>query len=287
MNKIARVMCISVITNLFLSIIKIVFGIFFISHALVADGIHSLSDLMTDFIAIVGNKLSERPADKKHPYGHGKIEYITSIMIGFIVMAIGFSVIGSSFDNKIVIPSILVAVITVITILCKYLLSMYIMKKGREYQNAILIASAKESKTDVISSIVVLVSVLFMQLTPICFIFGYADMVATIVVGLFIISIGFNIIRENLSILIGEQETDEEYLEKLRTIILSIEGVEHIDALTLLKYGAYYKLILTVSMNENITLLNAHNITKQLEKKIHKQMRAISYITIHMEPCPL
>lgn len=287
MNKITKVMQTSIITNLFLAIIKIISGILFVSHALMADGIHSLSDLITDIVAIIGTKISMRPADEKHPYGHGKIEYITSIIIGVIIISIGFSVIGSSLDNKIVIPSILVAIITIITITLKYLLSMYIMKKGKEYQSMILIASAEESKTDVISSIIVLVSVLFMQLSNRFPILGYADILATIIVGLFIISIGFKIIRENLSTLIGEKETNEEYLNKLKDIILSVEGIEHIDALILLKYGAYYKLILTVSMNENISLRNAHNITRKLEKEIEKKMENISYITIHMEPCKI
>lgn len=287
MNKITKVMCISIITNLFLSIVKIVFGTIFVSHALVADGIHSLSDLITDIVAIIGNKISMRPADEKHPYGHGKIEYITSIIIGIIIMSLGFSVIKNSIGKEKIIPSLLVAFITIITVIAKYILSTYIMKKGKEYQNMILIASAEESKTDVISSIIVFLSVVFMQLSNIVSLFGYADILATIIVGIFIINIGFQIIRDNLSVLIGEQETNQEYLNKLKAIILSIEEIKHIDTLTLLKYGSYYKLILTISMNENISLLNAHNITRKLEKKIKRKLENISYITIHMEPCKI
>lgn len=287
MNKITKVMCISIITNLFLSIVKIVFGTIFVSHALVADGIHSLSDLITDIVAIIGNKISMRPADEKHPYGHGKIEYITSIIIGIIIMSLGFSVIKNSIGKERIIPSLLVAFITIITVIAKYILSTYIMKKGKEYQNMILIASAEESKTDVISSIIVFLSVVFMQLSNIVSLFGYADILATIIVGIFIINIGFQIIRDNLSVLIGEQETNQEYLNKLKDIILSIEEIKHIDTLTLLKYGSYYKLILTISMNENISLLNAHNITRKLEKKIKRKLENISYITIHMEPCKI
>ncbi len=228
-----------------------------------------------------------RPADEKHPYGHGKIEYITSIIIGIIIMSLGFSVIKNSIGKERIIPSLLVAFITIITVIAKYILSTYIMKKGKEYQNMILIASAEESKTDVISSIIVFLSVVFMQLSNIVSLFGYADILATIIVGIFIINIGFQIIRDNLSVLIGEQETNQEYLNKLKDIILSIEEIKHIDTLTLLKYGSYYKLILTISMNENISLLNAHNITRKLEKKIKRKLENISYITIHMEPCKI
>lgn len=284
MNKITKVMCISVGVNLFLSIIKIIFGFLFLSHALVADGIHSLSDLITDVVAIIGHKISMRPADEKHPYGHGKIEYITSSIIGIMIIVVGITVTGSSFQNSIIIPSLFVALVTIITILCKYILSKYIMKKGRDYQNKILIASAEESKTDVISSIIVLLSALCMQLTPISRYFGYADLLATIIVGILIMHIGLQVIKGNLSVLIGEQETDENHIHLLTKIITSEEEVKQIEDVTLLKYGSYYKLILTISMSENLSLLHAHNITKKLEKKIQKEMDTIRYITIHMEP---
>ena len=85
MNKITKVLLVSSITNIFLSIIKIIFGFIGKCSSLIADGIHSLSDLSTDVIAIIGNKMSLKPADKEHPFGHGKTEYITSMIIGLII----------------------------------------------------------------------------------------------------------------------------------------------------------------------------------------------------------
>ena len=93
MDKIAKVMGVSIITNIFLSIVKIITGLIGKSSALIADGIHSFSDLSTDFIAIIGNYLSRKPADEKHPYGHGKIEYITSIIISLVILFLGGTII--------------------------------------------------------------------------------------------------------------------------------------------------------------------------------------------------
>ena len=85
MNSVGRVMIKSFFINLFLSIIKLIVGIIYKSYSLIADGVHSFSDLITDIIAIIGSKLSNKPADEKHPYGHGKLEYVTSLIIGLII----------------------------------------------------------------------------------------------------------------------------------------------------------------------------------------------------------
>ena len=105
MRKENKVMLTSMIVNSFLSIIKIIVGLIGKSSALIADGIHSFSDLFTDVFAIFGNLLSRKPADEKHPFGHGKLEYLTSIGIGLVILFVGFSIIYNSYNTKIIIPS--------------------------------------------------------------------------------------------------------------------------------------------------------------------------------------
>ena len=186
MNKITATMFISVIVNIVLSIIKVVFGVIFKCNSLAADGIHSFSDLTTDFIAIIGNKLSLKPADKEHPFGHGKMEYITSIIIGAFVLILGFSLIVETYNNELVIPNLIVALVSIFTIISKYILSRFVYNRGIKYKNNILIASGSESKTDVLSSIVVLISIILMQFSEVIQILKYSDLIATIVVSLFI-----------------------------------------------------------------------------------------------------
>ena len=201
----------SFLTNFFLSIFKIISGIIFHSSALIADGIHSFSDLVTDVVAIIGNTFSLKPADREHPYGHGNAEYLTSIVIGSIIIIIGLILIGSVVDKEIVIPNVLVVVVSFITIVVKMILSRYLIKKGIMHKNNILIASGKESSADVVSSIIVLISGILMQFTNTIEIFKYADIIASIIVGIFIIHTGFSILKENISQILGRREDDEEF----------------------------------------------------------------------------
>ena len=203
--KITKVLLVSSITNIFLSIIKILFGFIGKCNALIADGIHSLSDLSTDFVAIFGNHLSLKPADKKHPFGHGKTEYITSVIIGIVIILLGLSLIYNIFNKEITIPNLLMILVSLFTIISKYILSSYIYKKGIEYSNNILIASGKESKADVYSSIFVLISIVLMQFSNELKILKYADMLSTVIISLFIIKTGFNILSDNIGILLEEQ----------------------------------------------------------------------------------
>lgn len=277
-------MRISVVTNSLLSIFKIIMGYIGKSSALIADGIHSFSDLLTDFFAMIGNYIAGKPADKKHPFGHGRLEYITSCGIGLVVLIIGFSLIKKSVSSSICIPSLLVVVVSFITILVKYFLSFYLIKMGKIYNNNILISSGKESRADVYSSIVVLISSILVQFSNKINIFSYSDVVATIIVGIFIIRTGFLIIKENLSILIGEQESNSDILGELKNFILDDKNICSLDDLVMIKYGAYFKIIIEVSMESDLSLEQAHNNAHMLQNNIMKQYKWAKYITIHINP---
>lgn len=278
------IMWVSFATNLFLSIIKIIIGYIFNSGALIADGLHSCSDLTTDVIAVIGVFLSKKPADTKHPYGHGRLEYLTSLVIGAVIVVIGLSIIGSSFNRKIVIPSIVVIFVTIFTILVKYLLSNFLIKEGKKRQNNILISSGKESRTDVISSIVVLFSSIMMQLSNRITFLKYTDIIAMIIVGIFIIRIGFLILKENISILIGECETDKEIINNLKKIILNFDNIKTIDKINLLKYGSYYELTSEISIDSNLSFKDAHDIVHNVEDAIRNSNDKVKYVIIHANP---
>jgi len=279
-----RIMMISMFTNIFLSLFKIVTGIIGTSSALIADGMHSLSDLITDICAIIGSNLSKKPADFKHPYGHGKLEYVTSIIISVIILILGFTIIYNSINKEIVIPSILLLIVSFITIIVKLILSTFIIKMGKKYKNNILISSGYESSTDVISSIVVLVSTFLMQFSDKIRLLKYSDIIATIIVGILIVKIGYNILKDNISIMLGEQETDEEYINKVKQIIFKNNEVKEIDSLILMKYGPYYKLISEISMDSNTKLKEVHNTLDVIEEKIKSKDGRIKYVTIHVNP---
>ena len=283
MNKVSLALIISFTLNLLLTCFKVLIGFIFKSSALIADGVHSFSDLSTDIVAFAGSKISRKPADKEHPFGHGKTEYLTSIVIGVVILLLGFTIIGNSNNTK-AIPSMIVTIVTIFTITCKYLLSSYLINRGKKLNNAILISSGKESRADVISSVVVLISSILMQLSTTYKFLIYADSVATIVVGILIIRTGFLILKENISIILGKQEDDIDYINALKKVILKHDQVVKIDSLIIIKYGPYYSLNLEITMPSTLSLNKAHDIVHKVENKIKKYDKRIAFITTHINP---
>lgn len=283
MNITSRSLIKSFFGNLFLSILKVVTGWFGKSSALIADGIHSFSDLMTDFVAIFGNHYAMKPADKEHPFGHGKIEYLTCLIIGFVVFLLGMEIIISAFKENINIPSKIVILISMITILIKCILSSYLIKVGEKYNNAILIASGKESSMDVISSIFVLLSSILMQFSREFTILKYSNLIATILVGILIIKTGIHILKENISSILGEQESNDNIIQMIEMLKKETK-INSIDCFNVIKNGPYFQITGEVSMNETMTLKEVHDILENIEEKIKKIDERAKYINIHVNP---
>lgn len=272
----------SFFVNLFLSIIKIVVGLIGTSSALIADGIHSFSDLATDAVAIFGSKYAWKPADSKHPFGHGRVEYLTCLVIGAVVLFLGFEIIGNSFQDQYVVPSYIVIIVSLFTIVVKFMISTYLLKVGKKYNNMILIASGRESRMDVISSIFVLLSSILMQFTKIYPFLKYSNFIATIIVGILIIKTGFDIIKENVSFIIGEQEMD--CLDSMKYILEREKKIDQVDYFAVMKYGPYFQITGEVSMDENLPLKEVHRVLEQLEVKLKEVDERAVYINIHVNP---
>lgn len=284
MEKVTKVLVKSLIVNILLTLTKFVFGIIYKSKVLVADGIHSLSDLATDVVSIYGSKLSLKPADTEHPYGHGKIEYLTSIVIGAVILALALSLLGNSLNAKNTIASNMVLYVTIFTILAKYLISRYILSKGVKYKSNLLVASGKESRADVISSAIVIITYFLSKLSSYSKIFLYSDTIGTFIIGLIILKTAYRILKENIVSILGEIEQDEEYLDKIREIILENSEVVNIEELNIIKYGHYYQANITINMDSNVTLEDARVVSNRIKKKLINKKTRISYAKISINP---
>lgn len=284
MEKATKVLVKSLIVNILLTLTKFVFGLIYKSKVLVADGIHSLSDLATDVVSIYGSKLSLKPADNEHPYGHGKIEYLTSIVIGAVILALALSLLGNSLNAKNTIASNMVLYVTIFTILAKYLISRYILSKGVKYKSNLLIASGKESRSDVISSAIVIVTYFLSKLSSYSKIFLYSDTIGTFIIGLIILKTAYRILKENIVSILGEIEQDEEYLDKIREIILENSEVVNIEELNIIKYGHYYQANITINMDSDVTLEDACLVSDRIKKKLINKKTRISYAKISINP---
>ncbi len=282
MKRTTIVLITSLITNLFLSISKIIVGIWGRSQALVADGAHSFSDLATDLVALFGNKMATRPADMEHPFGHGRVEYITSMFIAVTIIGLGFTLIKDSFLSPHSQPDQKVLWLVVLTIILKLLVSLMLIHIGKKDKNQILVSSGKESLMDVLSSCVVFVAIFLSQFQDRYSIFAYADRIGGVFVGILILIMGITLLKENISILIGQRELDPVMVEKIVRAIATLPLSSEVHDVVLIKYGPYYRANIAIRMDDEKTLHEYHHDSNLIKTHLMEQFATIQYIDIQV-----
>lgn len=282
MKRASKVLLTSFFANLFLSFAKIIAGFLGTSQSLIADGLHSFSDLATDIVALIGNKFASRPADIEHPLGHGRLEYITSMFIALVIVGLGITLMKESIFSERQIPDFHIVYIIILTIIVKFCLAHYVLKSGKQSKNQILISSGKESFTDVFSSLLVLFIVILSQFQNQLSLLAYLDKVGGVGIGFVILLTGAVLLKENISILIGQCERDPELMNQMKNNLkqLMIEG--NIQDVVLMKYGPYYQANITIEMQEDTSLKEYQaNITK-IKTMIQRQFGNIPYINVQV-----
>ena len=280
MDKITRTLLVSIIVNIGLVISKLIIGFLGSSKALIANGIHSLTDMITDIIAIVGNNLSRKPADTRHPYGYGQIEYVTNIIMGLTILILGITQIFSAFSSNIDMPSNIIIYVSVIAMMVKYALSRYITLKGKKYKSGLLIVSGFESKADALTTLFVIISALLSKLTVYNELYKYSDNVCTFVIGLYISYVSLKILKENAFDLIDKVEDNQELINKIKKKILKNIEIKDVTSLSLIKYGTYYTANVEIALNKNTKLKDIEEINKKLEKQLVNRRTRISYLVL-------
>lgn len=280
MDKITRTLLVSIIVNMALVISKLIIGFLGSSRALIANGIHSLTDMITDIIAIVGNNLSRKPADTRHPYGYGQIEYVTNIIMGLTILILGVTQIFSAFSSNIDMPSNIIIYVSIIAMVVKYTLSRYITLKGKKYKSGLLIVSGFESKADALTTLFVIISALLSKLTVYNELYKYSDNVCTFVIGLYISYVSLKILKENAFDLIDKVEDNQELINKIKKKILKNIEIKDVTSLSLIKYGTYYTANVEIALNKNTKLKDIEEINKKLEKQLVNRRTRISYLVL-------
>lgn len=280
MDKTTRTLLVSIIVNMALVISKLIIGFLGSSRALIANGIHSLTDMITDIIAIVGNNLSRKPADTRHPYGYGQIEYVTNIIMGLTILILGVTQIFSAFSSNIDMPSNIIIYVSVIAMVVKYALSRYITLKGKKYKSGLLIVSGFESKADALTTLFVIISALLSKLTVYNELYKYSDNVCTFVIGLYISYVSLKILKENAFDLIDKVEDNQELINKIKKKILKNIEIKDVTSLSLIKYGTYYTANVEIALNKNTKLKDIEEINKKLEKQLVNRRTRISYLVL-------
>lgn len=288
-QQIYRVTIIGTIVNALLVAMKFVAGLFGHSSALVADAVHSLTDFITDIIVIIFVKISGKPKDEQHGYGHGKFETLATLIIGVILAATGIGLAINSI--KLIIdgisgaqlpdPNVWALAVAIVSILAKEILYHFTIAKGKKLKSDAIVANAWHHRSDAISSLGTLTGIAgAMALGEK---WRILDPIAALVVSIFITKAGYDIIKPAINELL-ESALPQKLTAELECLIAGVEGVKGFHNLRTRKIGSDIAVDVHVKMDGNLKLSNAHDIATNIEKEIRSKFGTNSIINIHMEP---
>lgn len=275
---------VGIIINSLLFAVKLFVGMISGSVAIMADSFNNLSDASSCIITIIGFKLSSMPADKEHPFGHGRLEYISALIVAFMVMVVGLQFVKTSFE-RIFNPSeitfeIIPFILLLISILFKVFLAMFNGSLGKKIESSALKASAFDSIGDVITTSVVALSFLASKFTKIP-IDGYIGLI----VSLIILYSSFSLIKETLNPLIGEAP-DEKLVAGINEGVMAFDHIIGVHDLMIHNYGPG-KIMASIhaEVPANLDLITVHEVIDDAEKKLSSKFNII--LVIHMDPVSL
>ena len=279
----ARASYVGAAINVFQTLIKISFGILGQSAALIADGIHSLSDLLSDLLVIIAVKLGSREADREHPYGHRRFETIATVILGASLIAIGGAIAWSVMERManpehLPVPNVLSLAIAAVSILVNEWLYHYTKRIAKKTRSKLLLANAWHQRSDAISSLVVLFGIGAVML-------GYplADAVAAIVVALMVAKIGLNLVLESIKELV-DTSLPPKLVAEIRTAIHAIDGVEGIHLLRTRQMGEDALIDAHIIVDPRITVSEGHMISDIVRDDLIRRFDDVMDVLVHVDP---
>lgn len=271
----------SIILNVVLSALKLFFGLLFNSISLIADSFHTLADVITSIIVVIGFFVARRPADKEHPYGHGRFENIATLSIAILLVIIGVEFFRTSL-NRFIKPqavggTIIVALVILFSALLKEWLARFAIYLGNKIKAPVLLADAWHHRTDAIASTLVSIAIG-------AAIFGFfkVDSAFGMLVSALIVYTGLSLGRSAASSLMGEAPS-EELVDKISRIALSIKGVKNTHKVTVHDYGTHKAISLHVHVDKNLTVDESHHIAMQVKDSISALLEGAT-AEVHIEP---
>lgn len=272
---------VGIVVNILLSIGKYIIGVLTKSISITADAINNLADAASCIVTLVSFKMAARKPDKEHPFGHGRIEYIAALVVGFLVELMGYELIKSSVEKiknpQAVIFSIPAVLVLAISILGKVWLFIFNRKLGKKIQSPAMLAVAKDSLSDTTATLVAAVALVLSLFTDIA-VDGYMG----IIVSIFILSSGFGILKESISILLGTPP-EKETVDALISYVLSHDEIIGIHDLVIHSYGASRTFAsIHAEINSNENLLAAHDTIDNIEKEVKRRFGI--ELVVHLDP---
>ncbi|MGD6832096.1 cation diffusion facilitator family transporter [Sutcliffiella halmapala] len=278
---------VGVVGNIVLAILKGWAGVVANSRALVADAVHSASDVAGSLAVYIGLKAAKQPPDEDHPYGHGKAENIAAIIVAVLLLIVGFEIGKSSFVaffEPIDAPKMLAVYVVIISIVVKEVMFRYKYNLGKKIKSDAIIVNAYEHRSDVFSSIAALIGIggaIFGSYIGVDWLV-YLDPVAGLFVAALIIKISWQLGSESIHNTM-DHVMHEEDTEEFRVVVTSVPGVLKIDALHAREHGHYVIVDLKISVDPYITVEEGHKIGKDVKAKLLEN-REVQDVFVHINP---
>mgnify|MGYP006284788345 CR=1 FL=1 len=277
-----RVTLVSGVVNLLMSSLQVVVGVLANSAALIADGIHSLSDLLSDVLVWFAARQAAQAPDREHPYGHGRFETAATLGLGILLVLVAFGIIVNGverlFADELAVPGVAALVVAALGIAAKEALYWYTLAAARRLKSDMLRANAWHHRSDAISSVVVLIGVGGAVAG-----FGYMDAVAAVVVGAMVAKIGWDLGWSALTELV-DTALDEAKVAEAKRVIMAIDGVRSVHMLRTRRHGAEASADVHVQVAPRLSVSEGHMISQAVEDRLIEKLDEISDVTVHIDP---
>lgn len=277
-----KVSIVTLIVNVFLSIVKLIAGVIGKSSAMISDAVHSISDVISTFIVIIGLKISNKDNDKEHQYGHERYENVASILLSFLLFITGFIIgvdgIKNLYNNTYSTPSIVALFSAILSIVVKEWMYWYTIRVAKKYNSDSLKADAWHHRSDALSSVGSLVGIGFAMLG-----LTYMDMVASILISILILKISIEIFVESISKMM-DTSCSEEVINEIKKIVLNTKGVIEIESLKTRLFGSKIYIDLEINAKKNISFEESHNIAHKVHDRVEKRIDNVKHCMVHINP---
>ena len=282
--KVRKVTLIGILINIMLSGLKFVVGILGSSRAVVADAVHSLSDMTTDMAILFGISYWTAPADENHPYGHWRIETMVTAFIGillaFVALGIGYRALLSIRQEHLKQPKWIAFMGALISIVVKEFLYQWTLVVGRKVKSSAVIANAWHHRSDALSSIPAVIAVMIAIISPK---WSFIDQFGAIVVSLFILHASWKIIKPALAEL-ADTGVSEDVRVKIQTLAKTTDGVISVHAIRTRRIGGGIHVDLHIMVDGTISVHQGHDISKAVKQRLFEKGPEIVDVVVHLEP---
>ncbi len=283
-EKIAiKVSVISIILNCLLTLIKFISGVISKSSAMISDSVHSLSDVLSTFVVIIGVKISNKKADSDHPYGHERIECVSAIILSGMLFIIGALIGINGIKNvtnssNLVMPGVLALIASIISIISKEAMYQYTIRVSKKINSAALKADAWHHRSDALSSIGSFIGILGSRLG-----FKIFDPLASVIISLCIIKVSIDIFKDAIDKMV-DKSCDKEVIDKVISVIEKNKSVKNIDDIKTRQFGNKAYVDVEISVDENLLLKDAHKIAEEIHDSVENEINIVKHCMVHVNP---